>query len=65
MRAYSSVYEAAGRINDSSTAQAALARAEQWLARYFAIADEPAWAMRFRRWLGLSRFLRYRRLWPA
>ncbi|WP_063896896.1 glycosyltransferase family 2 protein [Chloracidobacterium thermophilum] len=65
MRAYSSVYEAAIRANDPETARAALARAEQWLAAYFAVAPQPDWPMRLRRWLGLPRFLRYRRFWPA
>ncbi|OYT69777.1 MAG: glycosyl transferase [Chloracidobacterium sp. CP2_5A] len=65
MQAYSSVYEAACRANDLTTAEAAMARAEQWLKRYFALARRPTWPMRLRRWLGLPRFLRYRRLWTA
>ncbi|MGQ9898619.1 MAG: glycosyltransferase family 2 protein [Acidobacteriota bacterium] len=65
MRAYSSVYKAATRAADQQTAQVALARAEQWLGVYFAVASRPAWSMRLRNWLGIPCFLRYRWFWPA
>lgn len=62
MRVYSSVYEQARRAGDPITAEAALARAEQWLNRYFSLAETASFAMRLRRWIGLERFIKTRSL---